>query len=103
MVRSLWSSPLCSLLTSDDRNGRLKRFSTKLQPWLIQFKYLPGTENTFADALSRQDWIRSVGEEAAGREEPRNSRQREDEDEETSAKTKTQGKREEETGAIGMP
>ena len=51
--------PLCSLLTSDHLNGRLKRFSTKLQPWLIQFEYLPGTENTFADALSRQDWRRS--------------------------------------------
>ena len=95
--------PLCSLLTSDHLNGRLKRFSTKLQPWLIQFKYLPGTENTFADALSRQDWRRSDGDETAGREEPRYSRQREDEVEETSAKTKTQEKREEETGAIGMP
>ena len=32
-----------------------------------------------------------------------NSRQREDEDEETSAKTKAQGRREEETSAIGLP
>ena len=95
--------PLCSLLNSDHLNGRLKRFSIKLQPWLIQFKYLPGAENTFADALSRQDWRKSDVEEAAGREEPRNSRQREDEDEETSAKPKTQRKREEKTGAIGMP
>ena len=30
--------PLCSLLTSDHLNGMLKRFSIKLQPWLIQFK-----------------------------------------------------------------
>ena len=50
--------PLCSLLTSDHLNGRLKRFSTKLQPWLIEFKYLPGIENTLADALCRQDWQR---------------------------------------------
>ena len=55
--------PLCSLLTSDHLNRRLKRFSTKLQPWMIQFKYLPGVENTLADALSRQDWRRREGED----------------------------------------
>jgi len=49
--------PLCSLLTSDHLNGRLKRFSTKLQPWMVTFQYLPGMENTLADALSRQDWV----------------------------------------------
>jgi len=27
--------PLCALLTSDHLNGRLKRFSTKLQPWKV--------------------------------------------------------------------
>jgi len=49
--------PLCSLLTSDHLNGRLKRFSTKLQPWMVTFQYLPGVENTLADTLSRQDWV----------------------------------------------
>ena len=48
--------PLCYLLTSDHLNGRLKRLSTKLQPWLIEFRYLLGVDNTMADALSRQDW-----------------------------------------------
>ena len=48
--------PLCFLLTSDHLNGRLKRFSTKLQPWMIEFRYLPGMDNTMADTLSRQDW-----------------------------------------------
>ena len=55
--------PLCYLLTSNHLNGRLKRFSTKLQPWMIEFQYLPGMDNTLADALSRQDW--------QTREEPR--------------------------------
>ena len=48
--------PLCFLLSSEHLNRRLKRFSTKLQPWLIEFQYLPGVENTLVDALSRQDW-----------------------------------------------
>ena len=51
--------PLCSLMSSDHLNGRLKRFSTKLQPWMVKFQYLPGVENTFANALSQQDWRRS--------------------------------------------
>ena len=57
--------PLCYLLSSDQLNGRLKRFSTKLQPWMVQFQYLPGPKNTFADALSRQDWRRTGEEERA--------------------------------------
>ena len=88
--------PLCSLLTSDHLNSRLKRLSTKLQPWMVRFKYLPGSENTFADALSRQDWRRADSEEATGREEPWNS-------EEISAKTTTQDARDDETGATGTP
>ena len=88
--------PLCSLLTSDHLNSRLKRLSTKLQPWMVRFKYLPGSENTFADALSRQDWRRADSEEATGREEPRNR-------EEISAKTTTQDGRDDETGATGTP
>ena len=47
---------LCSLLTSDRLNGRLKRMAVKLQPWLLTICYVPGTENSMADALSRQEW-----------------------------------------------
>ena len=54
--------PLCSLLTSEHLNGRLKRFSVKLQPWMLRIEYLPGSDNTLADALSHQDWEESVGE-----------------------------------------
>ena len=28
----------------------------KLQPWTVQFVYLPGKDNTLDDALSRQDF-----------------------------------------------
>jgi len=28
----------------------------KLQPWLVNFVYLPGKESTLADALSRQNF-----------------------------------------------
>ena len=54
--------PLCSLLTSEHLNRRLKRFSVKLQPWMLQIEYLPGSDNTLADALSHQDWEGSVVE-----------------------------------------
>ena len=47
--------PLVQLLTSDRLNPRLRRFAYKLQHWLIQIKYLPGNENTLADALSREE------------------------------------------------
>ena len=43
-------------MTSDHLNGRLKRLSMKLQPWMVTFVYLPGKVNTLADALSRQDF-----------------------------------------------
>ena len=36
-------------------NTCLKRMSCKLQPWWVDIKYLPGDENTLADALSRQE------------------------------------------------
>ena len=48
--------PLCALMTLDHLNERLKRFSMKLQPWMVQFVYLPAKDNTLADALSRQDF-----------------------------------------------
>ena len=57
--------PLCTLLTSDHLNGRLK---SKLQPWMIKFEYLPGDKNTLADALSRHDW-RTVEEDVTTRTE----------------------------------
>ena len=57
--------PLCSLLTSEHLNGRLKRFSMKLQPWMLKIEYLLGTDNTLADALSRQDWEGKDGETSA--------------------------------------
>ena len=47
--------PLCQLLTSDRLNGRLRRMAMKLQHWLISVEYLPGRENGFADALSREE------------------------------------------------
>ena len=57
--------PLCSLMTFDHLNSRLKRMSAKLQPWMVSFVYLPGKENMFADALSRQDFgeEKSIAEE----------------------------------------
>ena len=30
----------------------------KLQPWMLVIRYMPGNENTMADALSRQEWSR---------------------------------------------
>ena len=47
--------PLCSLLTSERLNSRLRRFALKLQQWMIMVEYLPGNENTVADALSREE------------------------------------------------
>ena len=67
---------LCYLFTSDHLNGRLKRFSTKLQPWLIEFRYLPGEDNTMADAQSRQDWQTREGKEE--RESPTQHHREED-------------------------
>ena len=47
--------PLVQLLTSDRSNPRLRRFAYKLQHWLIDIKYIPGIQNTMADALSREE------------------------------------------------
>ena len=49
--------PLCQLLHSDRLNERLRRFSFKLQQWLLEIRHLPGEENSLADALSRQEWM----------------------------------------------
>ena len=48
--------PLCYLITADKLNRRLRRFCMKLQPWLLNFEYVPGESNTMPDALSRQEW-----------------------------------------------
>ena len=91
--------PLCSLLTSDHLNVRLKGFSTKLQPWMIQFKYLPGVENTLADALSRQDWRSREGEDTGVTVTYRTGT-RGDGERDTRA---VQEKKEDETGTTAMP
>ena len=52
--------PLCHLLTSEKLNGRLKRMAMKLQHWLLSIEYLPGQENGFADALSREERPRRI-------------------------------------------
>ena len=61
--------PLCALMTSDYLNGRLKRLSMKLQPWLVKFVYLPVKDNTLADALSRQDFKEERAEDGETRPE----------------------------------
>ena len=52
--------PLCQLLTSNRLNLRPRRISLKLQHWLFNIQYLPGRENGFADALSREEWCQSA-------------------------------------------
>ena len=47
--------PLAHLLTSDRLNPRLRRFAYKLQHWLVTIQYIPGSQNTLADALSREE------------------------------------------------
>ena len=43
------------LTTSKRLNPRLRRMAFKLQHWLLQIVYLPGRDNTMADALSREE------------------------------------------------
>ena len=47
--------PLCQLMSSDRLNPRLRRIAMKMQHWLIKIEYLPGKDNGFADALSREE------------------------------------------------
>ena len=47
--------PLEQLLSSTRLNPRLARMAYKLQHWLIEICYLPGMDNTLADALSREE------------------------------------------------
>jgi len=69
--------PLLQLLTSDKLNPRLRRLGYKLQGWLLDIQYLPGEENGFADALSREERTRQQMkdaenkiEESRGKESP---------------------------------
>ena len=48
---------LCQLLHSDRLNGRQRRFSFKLQQWLLEIRHLPSEENSLADTLLRQEWM----------------------------------------------
>ena len=47
--------PLLQLLTSEHLNPRLRRYAYKLQHWLLEIHYLPGDQNSLADALSREE------------------------------------------------
>ena len=47
--------PLCSLMSSDRLNGRLRRLGMKLEHWLVKIEYVPGEDNGLADALSREE------------------------------------------------
>ena len=46
--------PLIQLLSSEHLNPRLRRYAYKLQHWMVEIQYLPGKDNSLADALSRQ-------------------------------------------------
>ena len=52
--------PLVHLMTSDRLNPRLRRMAFKLQHWMVAIEYLPGKDNTMADALSREERPRAV-------------------------------------------
>ena len=47
--------PLEQLTTSTRLNPRLARLAFKLQEWMVKIEYLPGDQNTLADALSREE------------------------------------------------
>ena len=47
--------PLEQLLSSNRLNQRLARMAYKMQHWMVDIQYLPGADNTFADALSREE------------------------------------------------
>ena len=47
--------PLEQLTSSTRLNPKLARMAFKLQGWMVDIVYLPGEENTLADALSREE------------------------------------------------
>jgi len=51
--------PLEHLLISESLNPHLRHMAYKPQHWLIRISYIPGAENTLANALSREKrrWI----------------------------------------------
>ena len=42
-------------MTSERLNPRLRRIAFKLQHWMVEIQYIPGKDNTLADALSRKE------------------------------------------------
>ena len=58
--------PLEQLLSSTRLNHRLARMAYRLQHWLIRIEYLPGVENTMADALSREERRITAAEQHSG-------------------------------------
>ena len=54
--------PLTQLLTSEHLNPRLRRFAFKLQHWLLDICYMPGKDNSLADALSREERSKTTQE-----------------------------------------
>ena len=47
--------PLEQLMSSTRLNPRLARMAYKMQHWMMDIQYLPGVDNTLADALSREE------------------------------------------------
>jgi len=66
--------PLLQLLSSDRLNSRLRRFSFKLQHWLIKLEYLPGEKNGYVDALSSEERQDRRSHEQEGRRTEEESR-----------------------------
>ena len=56
--------PLMHLMTSDRLNPRLRKMAFKMQHWLVTIEYLPGKDNTMADALSREERPRTLTPDA---------------------------------------
>ena len=54
------SQATCTATHLGQADPRLRRMAYKLQHWLIDIQYIPGTQNTLADALSREERQREV-------------------------------------------
>ena len=64
--------PLEQLTTSTRLNPRLARLAFKLQEWMVDIVYLPGEENTLADALSREERQTESQEKLSGGQKEEN-------------------------------
>jgi len=62
--------PLVHLMDSGKLNPRLRRLGYKLQGWMVTIQYLPGSENGFADALSREERAKKNEEEIREKDSP---------------------------------